>query len=98
MEQINHPDHYNVPGRKECIQEMRETHGDYITAVFCLTNIYKYLYRTGHKVNTDDVAKARWYWEYVNGELDCREPLYNDEEFASLYNDISNLMMLVYVE
>ena len=73
-EQVNHPSHYNLPGKKECIEQMREDYGDYTVAVFCLTNAYKYLYRAGAKADNSaeqDIAKARWYWNYYSKKLNC---------------------------
>ena len=67
-ELVNHPDHYNVPGKRECIVAMQEDYGDAITAVFCLTNAYKYLYRAGLKEGSSkdqDIAKAVWYYNYA---------------------------------
>lgn len=62
---VSHPSHYNLEGKKECIELMREDYGETITAVFCLTNAYKYLYRAGNKGSREeDIAKAGWYWEY----------------------------------
>ena len=49
-EMVSHPSHYNKAGRKECIVEMEEKYGGEITAIFCLTNAYKYLYRAGEKI------------------------------------------------
>ena len=68
-EQVNHPNHYNLAGRKECIVEMEEKYGPEITAIFCLTNSYKYLYRAGAKFGNparQDIDKARWYFDYCN--------------------------------
>jgi hypothetical protein len=67
-ELVNHPDHYNMNGRKECIVEMEERYGAKAVAFFCLLNAYKYLYRAGNKDgNTaeQDVQKARWYYQYA---------------------------------
>lgn len=67
-ENVNHPSHYQREGRKECIVEMQERFGAYITAVFCLTNAYKYLYRAGLKEGNSveqDIQKARWYHDYA---------------------------------
>ena len=67
-EKVSHPDHYNVPGKKECIEQMYEDYGMEITAIFCLTNAYKYLYRAGFKSGeseSDDIAKARWYYDWI---------------------------------
>lgn len=68
-ENVNHPDHYNRPGRKECIVEMEEKYGAEVTAQFCLTNAYKYLYRAGEKFGNpakQDIDKAKWYFGYAN--------------------------------
>lgn len=67
MEKVNHPDHYNIPGKKECIEQMREDCGDLAVIIFCLTNAYKYLYRAGAKEGNSkeqDIAKAKWYYDY----------------------------------
>ena len=67
IEKVNHPSHYNIEGKRECIVAMREDYGDYITAIFCLTNAYKYLYRAGIKEGEsqkDDIDKAKWYFNY----------------------------------
>lgn len=88
MEKVNHPAHYNIPGKKECIVQMREDYGDYITAIFCLTNAYKYLYRAGIKEGEskkDDIAKARWYYNYVDG-LDIGN--FDNSLFDVIYHDV----------
>ena len=68
-EMVNHPSHYNIPGRKECIVEIEEKYGAEVTAIFCLTNAYKYLYRAGNKdgnTKEQDISKARFYFDYAN--------------------------------
>ena len=61
-EMINHPEHYNVPGRKECIVEMEELFSPQIVWGFCACNEYKYAYRAGHKGDIEqDAKKAVWY-------------------------------------
>ena len=68
IEYVNHPKHYNVPGRKECILELEEKYGTEITATFCLTNCYRYLYRAGEKIDNpkkQDIDKAKWYFRYA---------------------------------
>lgn len=67
VEQVNHPDHYNIPGKRECIEAMKEDYGELITTIFCLTNAYKYLYRAGNKKGNSkeqDISKAKWYYDY----------------------------------
>ena len=68
-EMVSHPSHYNKDGRKECIVEMEEKYGAEATAVFCLTNAYKYLYRAGDKIDNpmeQDRNKAKFYFDYTN--------------------------------
>ena len=68
-EYINHPSHYTKCGRKECIVEMEEKYGAEMTAIFCLTNAYKYLYRAGEKDGNPEIQdnlKAKWYFDYAN--------------------------------
>lgn len=69
---INHPDYYNLPSKKECIEQMLEDYGGRITATFCLTNAYKYLYRAGNKESSsyeNDIEKARWYFNFVQDRV-----------------------------
>lgn len=99
MELVSHPNHYNLPGRKECIVEMEEKYGAEVTAVFCLTNSYKYLYRAGAKDgNTaeQDIDKAKFYFNYVNKLLAKYEELgFNgiDIDTSGLYLDIEDMIM-----
>lgn len=61
-EMVNHPDHYNRPGQKECIVEMEERFGTAAVQYFCLLSRYKYLYRCGLKDGaTQELSKADWY-------------------------------------
>ena len=72
MEKVNHPEHYQQEGKKECIWQMIEDYGKRVTAVFCLTSAYKYLYREGNKPDTpaeEDRAKAKWYLDFVDKHL-----------------------------
>lgn len=58
---VNHPGHYNIPGRKECIEEMLEKYGREAVLSFCLLNRYKYYYRADRKNGKEDICKAVWY-------------------------------------
>ena len=58
---VNHPKHYNLPGRKECIEEMIDKFGVDVVRHFCLLNAYKYDYRHELKGGAEDIAKANWY-------------------------------------
>ena len=50
-EMVNHPDHYNRSGQKECIVEMEEQFGTAAVRYFCLLSRYKYLYRSERRCN-----------------------------------------------
>lgn len=66
---VNHPAHYNVAGRKECIVEMEEIYGTEAVIHFCELNAYKYRYRAGLKAGNSliqDELKAQYYEEYAN--------------------------------
>ena len=89
MEKVNHPSHYNIPHRKECIVEMEEKYGIQKTAIFCLLNSYKYLYRAGMKdKNTynEDIQKAKWYFDWCEQKRKENKWMYIGSE--NLYNDI----------
>ena len=45
---VNHPSHYNLPDRKECIDEMIDIYGLKDMAKWCEITAYKYKYRAGH--------------------------------------------------
>ena len=55
---VIHPGHYNIPGRKECIEEMVEKFGHEKTEAFCELNSYKYHYRHELKNGQEDLDKA----------------------------------------
>lgn len=95
-EMISHPSHYNIPGRKECIVEMEEQYGLGNTAIFCLMNAYKYLYRAGEKADNSqeqDINKARWYFNWVNEKIDCIDNL--GYRGLMLYTDINNRLKVI---
>lgn len=59
---VNHPSHYNLPDRKECIDEMIDIYGLKDVAKWCEITAYKYEYRAGHKGSVaEDIGKAEWY-------------------------------------
>lgn len=61
-EMVNHPQHYNRPGRKECIDEMIDLYGIEATEQWCRMTAYKYHYRMGLKDDiAQEVGKAEWY-------------------------------------
>lgn len=67
---VDHPKHYNIEGRMECIQEMELMFGKSEVETFCKLNAYKYFYRAGTKdgeAKEKDLAKAQWYLNYAAG-------------------------------
>lgn len=64
-EAVNHPSHYQAPGRKECIVEMLELFGKEKVITFCELNAYKYHYRHELKNGQEDLDKAEWYEEFA---------------------------------
>lgn len=65
MDNVNQPSHYNIPGRKECIQEMIDIFGAAKVAIFCELNAYKYRYRHELKGGEEDLKKAEWYDNFI---------------------------------
>ena len=65
MSNVIHPGHYNIPGRKECIEEMLEKFGYEKTEAFCELNSYKYQYRHEQKNGQEDLDKAANYQDML---------------------------------
>lgn len=66
MSNVEHPNHYNIPGRKECIEEMIDHFGFEKVLAFCELNSYKYLYRHELKNGAEDLEKAEFYGKLYN--------------------------------
>lgn len=61
-EKINHPNHYNIQGGLECIDEMLLIFGKEAVINFCMLNVWKYRYRAGLKgKKKEDIEKSNWY-------------------------------------
>ena len=59
---VNHHSNYNLPDRKEFIDEMIDIYGLKDVAKWCEITAYKYKYRAGHKGSVvEDMSKAAWY-------------------------------------
>lgn len=59
MSNVIHPGHYNIPGRKECIEEMLDKFGYGKTEAFCELNSYKYQYRHEQKNGQEDLENIK---------------------------------------
>lgn len=71
-EQVNHPQHYNLPGKKEAIDEIADVLGDAGAIYFCLGNAMKYNYRAGEKENNpkeQDESKIQWYLDWADRRI-----------------------------
>ena len=94
MEHVNHPKHYNIDGRDECIVEIEKKYGKYILVIFCLTNAYKYLYRVGLKDDNPaqrDIDKARFYFNYVRNR--SSEVCLMGRRVTQLYYDVRKALV-----
>ena len=70
---------------------MRERYGNRVTALFCLTNAYKYLYRSGRKTGNSfkqDIAKAEWYFNYAKDKCRCMTTSHQNQTMWELIKDI----------
>lgn len=88
---VIHPNHYNIPGRKECIEEMIEKFGHEKTEAFCELNSYKYHYRHEMKNGQEDLDKAQNYEDMLKSMVE------NDPRFmiARRYGSESRMGLLI---
>lgn len=65
QDMVNHPPHYaNGTKNFECIDIMEHIFGEDVTALYCLQNAFKYIWRMGSKGKNkeqEDLGKAKWY-------------------------------------
>lgn len=68
-ETVNHPSYYNLPERKECIDEMIDIYGLKDVAKWCEITAYKCKYRARHSSSftnfVQDMHEATWYMDKV---------------------------------
>lgn len=88
---VIHPAHYNMPGRKECIEEMKEVFGWEKTEAFCELNSYKYQYRHEQKNGQEDLEKSKNY-EKMRSEMIMNDPRF---KIADHYGEDVQLQQLV---
>lgn len=66
-EMVNHPSHYNLPNRKEYIDEMIDIYGLKDVAKWCEITAYKCKYRARHASSftnfVQDIREATWYMD-----------------------------------
>lgn len=94
MEQVKHPTHYNLEGRKECWDEMEEIFGKKETVHFCILSAYKYLYRAGEKGSAEkDLQKAEIFLAHAY-EVNQKYGTGNTERMAN-YELISTVYKML---
>ena len=100
-EMVNHPSHYNLPNRKECIDEMIDIYGLKDVAKWCEITAYKYKYRAGHKGSVvEDMSKAAWYIDKAR-ELKSKRRWkvcgkFVDKELPVLIKNVFLWLMMLY--
>ena len=100
-EMVNHPSHYNLPNRKECIDEMIDIYGIKDVAKWCEITAYKYKYRAGHKGSVvEDMSKAAWYIDKAR-ELKSKRKWkvfgkFVDKELPVLIKNVFLWLMMLY--
>jgi hypothetical protein len=88
---VIHPNHYNIPGRKECIEEIIDVLGWEKTESFCEGNTYKYNYRHEQKNGQEDLDKARNY-QKIRSDIISRDPRF---KIANHYGLEAQLQQLI---
>lgn len=65
VDMVNHPPHYNKPGKIECIKCIEAiTDGYSGQYAYLVGQVVKYLYRANNKgYFTQDIKKAKWYMD-----------------------------------
>lgn len=58
---VYHPSHYNIPGKKECWDDMEDRFGREFVKIFCKANYFKYRFRSDHRNGFEDILKAENY-------------------------------------
>lgn len=91
MDNIYHPAHYNIPGRKECIEEMIDKFGYEKVEAFCELNSYKYQYRHELKNGNEDLEKADNYKNML-AEYMKRDPRHRIAEYYDFYIQAQQLI------
>lgn len=90
---VNHPSHYNLPNRKECIDEMIDKYGSENVEIWCILTAYKYWYRAGNKdgnTAVQDLAKGKWYTNKA-------EELYNKRKSKRKHFDGDLFIRLIWL-
>jgi hypothetical protein len=68
-EKVNHPPHYTA-GKVECIDALEAaTIGLQGIEAVCTANAIKYLWRWKSKNGLEDLAKARWYIDKLEKQI-----------------------------
>ena len=88
---VNHPTHYADSCSLECIESMEIAFGVEYTAIYCLINAYKYLWRRKAKNGSQDVKKALWYLDRYYSYTDMLSFAMSTNEY-DMYNEKAHMM------
>ena len=88
---VNHPPHYADSCSIECIEAMEITFGVEYTAIYCIINAYKYLWRRKAKNGSQDVKKALWYLNRFEKYPVVLELKISDERIKELFEKVDLL-------
>ena len=89
---VDHLSHYADSCSLECIDVMKVVFGYEYTAVGCMFNVFKYMWRYKNKGKPkEDLDKAEWY-RYMAWQ--CLQNTYN-ESLSDLYRRIDKLLIEV---
>lgn len=95
VDMVSHPPHYEGSTSLECIECMELVFGVNAVCFFCLCNSFKYLWRYKNKNGEEDVKKARWYLDYVEGVINraTSDRLHGD--ILIMYSRLNDLFVKV---
>ena len=91
VDMVNHPPHYADSCSIECIESMEIAFGVKYTAIYCLINAYKYLWRRKAKNGLQDVEKALWYLDRYHSYTDRLSFKMSSYEFEA-YDEKARMM------
>lgn len=91
VDMVSHPPHYADSCSIECIESMEIAFGVKYTAVYCIINAYKYLWRRKAKNGLQDVEKALWYLDRYHSYEDRLSFKMSSNEFEA-YDEKARMM------
>lgn len=101
---VNHPSHYNLPDRKECVDEMIDIYGLKDVAKWCEITAYKCKYRARRASSftnfVQDMHEATWYMDKARElKSKCRWKVFGkfvDKELPVLIKNVFLWLMALF--